>query len=83
MAAVVDPNNKKAVLSAVGATQIVSRAEFRVFGHGIIDIVRSRMWAAQAVLQGVRRMPPETYFLSTLSDAANVKVRDAAARSTW
>jgi hypothetical protein len=54
----------------------VARAEFRVFGHGIIDIVRSRMWAAHAVLQGVRSMPPETYFLSALSDAANVKVRD-------
>ena len=76
MAAVADPNAKKAVLSAAGAAQIVARAEFRVFGHGIIDIVRSRMWEAHAVLQGVRRMPPETYFLSALSDAANVKVRD-------
>jgi hypothetical protein len=76
MAAGADPNAKKAVLSAAGAAQIVARAEFRVFGHGIIDIVRPRMWAAHAVLQGVRRMPPETYFLSALSDAANVKVRD-------
>jgi hypothetical protein len=76
MAAGADPNAKQAVLSAVGATQIVARAEFRVFGHGIIDIVRTRMWAAHAVLQGVRSMPPETYLLSALSDAANVKVRD-------
>ena len=76
MAAVADPNAKTAVLSAAGAAQIVARAEFRVFGHGIIDIVRSRMWEAHAVLQGVRRMPPETYILSALSDAANVKVRD-------
>jgi hypothetical protein len=76
MAAGADPNAKKAVVSAGGAPQIVVRAEFRVFGHGIIDIVRSRMWEANAVLQGVRRMPPEIYFLSALSDDANVKVRD-------
>jgi hypothetical protein len=76
MAAGADPNAKKTELSAAGAAPIVARAGFRVFGHGIIDIVRSRMRAAHAVLQGVRIVSPETYFLSALSDAANVKLRD-------
>lgn len=71
-----NPNIKKLASSAADAVQIVARTEFRVFGRGVIDIVKARMWEAHAVLQGVRGMLPETYFLSALSDAANVKVRD-------
>ncbi|MGH7331775.1 MAG: hypothetical protein ACREKS_03315 [Candidatus Rokuibacteriota bacterium] len=48
------------------------RAEFRVFGSGVIDVVKARMWEAHAVLQGVRRMPPEIYARSSLSDEAIV-----------
>jgi hypothetical protein len=63
--------------SAEEAAKIVPRAEFRVFGQGIIDTVRAAMWDAGAVLQKARRMPPETYFLSAHTDEANVKVRDS------
>jgi hypothetical protein len=71
-----DPDVTNVATSAEDATKIVPRAEFRVFARGVIDIVKARMWGAHAVLQGVRRMPPETYFLSALTDDANVKVRD-------
>jgi hypothetical protein len=54
-----------------------ARAEFRVFGHGIIDIVQSHMWNGRTVLQQSRSMPPETYVLSRAGGTANVKVRDA------
>ena len=56
--------------------KIAPRAEFRVFGRGVIDLVGTRIWEAGAVLRGVRRLPPETYFLSTLSGEAVVKLRD-------
>ena len=46
-----------------------------MFGHGIIDVVREKMWDAGAVLWKARKMPAETYFLSAHSDEANVKVR--------
>lgn len=62
--------------SAAEAAKIVPRAEFRVFGTGIIDIVQGRMWDAGAILQKARHMPPEIYILSRWSGAANVKVRD-------
>jgi hypothetical protein len=62
--------------SAEEAAKIVPRAEFRVFGQGIIDIVRAKMWDAGAVLHKARKMPPETYFLSVHTDEVNVKVRD-------
>ncbi len=61
--------------SADEAAKIAPRAEFRVFGQGIIDIVKQKMWDAGAHLQKARRMPPETYFLSTRTSEANVKVR--------
>jgi hypothetical protein len=71
-----DPDATNVASSAEDAAKIIPRAEFRVFGRGVIDIVKTRMWEVHAVLQGVRRMPPETYFLSALTDDANVKVRD-------
>ncbi len=65
-----------AAISVAEAEKIVPRAEFRVFGHGIIDIVQERMWEAGAVLWKIRKMPAETYVLSARSDAAIVKVRE-------
>jgi hypothetical protein len=62
--------------SAEDAKKIVPRAEFRVFGQGVIDIVNRKMWDAGAILQKARRMPPETYFLSAKTSEANVKVRE-------
>ncbi|MBM3149756.1 MAG: hypothetical protein FJZ88_07005 [Chloroflexi bacterium] len=67
---------KSAAVSAEEAARIVPRAEFRVFGQGIIGIVKQKMWDAGAVLQKARKMPPETYFLSTHTNDANVKVRE-------
>ncbi|MFW5490161.1 MAG: hypothetical protein ACNI3A_17355 [Desulfovibrio sp.] len=61
--------------SAEDAAKIVPRAEFRVFGQGILDIVKKSMWKAQARLFKVRESR-ETYFLSTETNEANVKVRD-------
>jgi hypothetical protein len=58
------------------AARIIPRAEFRVFGQGVIDGVSKKMWDVAAVLQKARKMPPETYFLSTKTNEANVKVRD-------
>jgi len=69
-------HDKNKATSAEDAARIVPRAEFRVFGQGIIDIVKQKMWDAGAVLQKARRMPPETYFLSAKTSDANVKVRD-------
>lgn len=57
------------------AAKIAARAEFRVFGQGVIDTVQQHMWAAGAVLQPVRNLPVETYFISRNGDDANVKVR--------
>jgi hypothetical protein len=71
-----DVYTKNVVTSAEEATKIVPRAEFRVFGQGVVDIVKQKMWDAGAVLQKARRMPPETYFLSTRTSEANVKVRE-------
>ena len=62
--------------SAADAEKIVPRAEFRVFGHGIIDTVKQRMWNCSAALHKARKMPAETYFLSVNTTEANVKVRD-------
>jgi hypothetical protein len=71
-----DAYTKNVATSAEEATKIVPRAEFRVFGQGVIDIVKLKMWDAGAVLQKARRMPPETYFLSARTSEANVKVRE-------
>ena len=58
------------------AGRIVPRAEFRVFGSGVIDLVQEHMWNGKTVLFQARRMPAETYFLSLNTNEANVKVRD-------
>ncbi len=57
------------------AEQITPRAEFRVFGQGIIDIVGLSMWTAQAKLFKIRHSS-ETYILSRHTNEANVKIRD-------
>jgi hypothetical protein len=62
--------------SAEEAARIPARAEFRVFGQGIIENVKARMWNGRTVLQQAREMPPEIYFLSRRTSDANVKVRD-------
>jgi hypothetical protein len=67
---------KNQATTAADAAKIAPRAEFRVFGHGIIDRVKERMWNGKTVLYQARRMPPEIYFLSAATDDANVKVRD-------
>lgn len=69
-------DDKNKATSAEEAARISPRAEFRVFGQGIIEIVKAKMWDVGAVLQKARRMPPETYFLSAQTSEANVKVRD-------
>lgn len=71
-----DVYTKNAATSAEEAARIVPRAEFRVFGKDVADIVKEKMWDSAAVLQKARRMPPEIYFLSARTNEANVKVRD-------
>jgi hypothetical protein len=71
-----DVYTKNVATSAEEATKIVPRAEFRVFGQGVVDIVKQTIWDAGALLQKARRMPPETYFLSARTSEANVKVRE-------
>lgn len=72
----VDVLDKNIATSAEEAAKIVPRAEFRVFGHGILEVVKAKMWEAKAVLFAARKMPAETYFLSIHTNEANVKVRD-------
>jgi len=67
---------KNVATSAEEATKIVPRAEFRVFGQQIVEGVKARMWNGRTVLFQARKMPMETYFLSRLTNEANVKVRD-------
>ena len=62
--------------SAEEAAKIVPRAEFRVFGQGVIETVRAHMYNGKTILFQARRMPAETYFLSANTNDANVKVRD-------
>ena len=57
------------------AGKVVPRAEFRVFGQGIIDIVKPAMWNAQATLFKVRHSS-EKYILSRHTNDVNVKIRD-------
>lgn len=52
-----------------------ARAEFRVFGHGLIAALQPLLFNGRTVLQQARRMPPEVYLVPTLLDSANVKVR--------
>ena len=67
---------KNQATSAEEAAKIIPRAEFRVFGPAVIEGVKARMWNGKTVLFQARRMPAETYFISTATDEANVKVRD-------
>jgi hypothetical protein len=67
---------KNQATSVADAAKIVPRAEFRVFGQGVIDLVKQLMWNGKTVLFQARRMPAEMYFLSANTDEANVKVRD-------
>ena len=59
---------KNQATSATDAAKIIPRAEFRVFGQGVIDIVKKLMWNGKTVLFQARRMPAETYFLSANTD---------------
>jgi hypothetical protein len=52
-----------------------ARAEFRVFGHGLIAALQPLLFNGRTVLQQSRRMPPEVYLVPTVLDSANVKVR--------
>lgn len=67
---------KNVATSAEEAAKIVPRAEFRVFGKGVIDTVKGKIWNGKTVLFQARKMPAETYFLSLKTNEANVKVRD-------
>jgi hypothetical protein len=67
---------KPTVVSIEDAAKIPPRAEFRVFGHGIIKTVQERMWGAGAILGMARKMPMELYLVSVHTDSANVKVRE-------
>ncbi len=67
---------KNTATSAADAAKITPRAEFRVFGQGIIAEVQAKIWNGKTVLFQARKMPAETYFLSTHTREANVKVRD-------
>lgn len=51
------------------------RAEFRVFGQGLIEQLQPRMYNGRTVLLQARRMPPEVYLLSVAGEDANVKLR--------
>ena len=68
------PESNKAT-SVEEAEKIIPRAEFRVFGQGIIDIVGHAMWKAQAKLFKIRQSK-EVYILSRHTNEANVKIRD-------
>lgn len=72
----VNPFAKNQATSAADAEKIFPRAEFRVFGKDVADIVKEKMWDAKASLYAARIMPAETYFLSRNTNEANVKVRD-------
>lgn len=67
---------KNQATSAEEASKLVARAEFRVFGQDVIDLVSKKMWECKAQLFAARKMPAETYFLSVHTNEANVKVRD-------
>lgn len=58
------------------AARIIPRAEFRVFGQGVIAQLQPALWNGRTVLQQARKMPAETYILSRRTRSANVKLRD-------
>lgn len=67
---------KNKALTQAEAKAIQPRAEFRVFGQGIIAKLEKTIWSAKASLYAIRDMPVETYFVSRHTNEANVKVRD-------
>ena len=71
----VDVFEKNTATSAENAERLVPRAEFRVFGQNILNIVTQSMWKAQAKLYKIRTSS-ETYIVSRLTNDANVKIRD-------
>jgi hypothetical protein len=70
------PATPNVATTAEEAAHIKPRAEFRVFGHGLTEGVKSHMWNGRTVLQHARSMPAETYFVSRRTPGVNVKVRD-------
>lgn len=72
----IEPHAKNQATSTEDAAKIVPRAEFRVFGQGVIDLVKEKMWNGKTILFQARKMPVETYFISANTNEANVKVRD-------
>ncbi len=71
----VDVFGQNAATSATDAEKLVPRAEFRVFGQNVLDIVTTSMWKAHAKLFKIRTSN-ETYIVSRLTNEANVKIRD-------
>ncbi|HEM7131826.1 TPA: hypothetical protein U2I51_001263 [Providencia rettgeri] len=67
---------KNFAISEENASKIVPRAEFRIFGHDLINEIEAKIWDVKATLYAARKMPIETYFLSEKTNDANVKVRD-------
>lgn len=67
---------KNKELTQAEAQSIKPRAEFRVFGQGIIAKLEKTIWSAKASLYAVRDMPVETYFVSSKTNESNIKVRD-------
>ncbi|EMT6574845.1 TPA: hypothetical protein KEY68_002909 [Providencia rettgeri] len=67
---------KNIAISEEDASKIVPRAEFRIFGHDLINEIEAKIWDVKATLYAARKMPIETYFLSEKTNDANVKVRD-------
>ena len=75
-----DTYAKNTAISAKDAEKLTPRAEFRVFGQGIIEPLKTKMWDAKATLYKVRVMPKETYILSKKTDEANVRMTLSRAR---
>ncbi|MDH2367603.1 MULTISPECIES: hypothetical protein [Providencia] len=67
---------KNFAISEEDASKIVPRAEFRIFGHDLINEIEAKIWDVKATLYAARKMPIETYFLSEKTNDTNVKVRD-------
>lgn len=67
---------KNIAISEEDVSKIVPRAEFRIFGHDLINEIETKIWDVKATLYAARKMPIETYFLSEKTNDANVKVRD-------
>ena len=61
---------------AAAAPGVVPRAEFRVFGQGLIAALQPRLFNGRTVLGQMRRHPPETYLVSAADEGLNVKLRE-------